>query len=150
MKSKKIRTTLWILIAVFIIAIGGLMIFLRITINNISQDPQLVNLTGDSTLKIAQIININKNTNDCWNQKNPYIPCTESNKLTEGVYTLHGTNDIFWLEGPDKNQSFVMKKPNYTQKITISYPDKDTLQAEIETKNTEGGTYSQSITLYEE
>lgn len=180
MKNKKhtkryhaLKITLWITIGVAVIAFGALFVLLRSTINNIHQDPALATLTQDTTFKIVQIINTNKNiyenSEECWNQKNPLMPCSESNTLKTGLYTLHGDNDMHWLEGPHTDllndnlfllspayvqsvlNGFLVENQNYTQNILITYPDDpDTMHVTVETRNSDHQTYEQFIILTKE
>lgn len=159
------------MVGVSIIAFGALLILLRNTITNINDDPSLATLTNDSTFKIVQIINTNKNVHadnldECWNQKNPNLNCSESNKITSGTYTLHGGGDAMWLEGPQENLfnqdlfaldkdyiknvlgGFMLADQTYYQKIIVSYPDsQDSMSVTVETQNSEKHNYIQSITL---
>ncbi len=180
MKNKKhikryhaLKITLWITIGVAVIAFGALFVLLRSTINNIHQDPTLATLTQDTTFKIVQIINTNKNkyedTDKCWNQKNPLMPCSENNTLEIGLYTLHGNDNTHWLEGPHTDllndnlfllspsyvksvlNGFVVENQNYTQNILITYPDNpDTMHVTVETRNSDEQTYEQFIILTKE
>ena len=174
-KYHALKVTLWIITGIAVIAFGALFVLLRSTINNIHQDPSLATLTQDTTFKIVQLINTNKNTYDdlheCWNQKNPDMPCSEDNKLKPGLYTLHveDEDDAQWLEGPhtdllDNNlfvlpenyvrkilQGFIIKDQVYTQNIMITYPDDpDTMHVTIETRNSDHQTYEQFIILTKE
>lgn len=166
-----IKLTFWMMVGVSIIAFGALLILLRNTVTNINEDPSLATLTNDTTFKIIQIINTNKNvhtenTDECWNQKNPNINCSETNKITSGTYTLHGGNDAVWLEGPQENLfnkrifildkdyiqdvlgGFLLADQTYYQKIIVSYPDsQNQMNVTIETQNSEKHNYTQSITL---
>ena len=153
---------------VSLIAIGALITLLRSTIGDIDKDPSLVTLTNKSALKVVQIINTNKNLNssNCWNQKNPYVPCNDSNKIEPGTYILRGGNDAFWLEGPQTNLfnkdifalqddyvrnelgGFLLKGQHYFQKIIISYPkSQEKMNIIIETQNADKQEFSQSLTL---
>lgn len=180
MKNKKhtkryhaLKITLWIVVGVAIIAFGALFVLLRSTITNINQDPALATLTQDTAFKVVQLINTNKNIYDnpheCWNQKNPAIPCSENNKLNPGLYTLHDKDEKLALEGPHTNllnndlfvlkadyvrnalQGFVIKDQVYTQKILITYPDNpNTMHVTVETRNSDHQTYEQFIILTKE
>ena len=164
----KIKLAFWIMVIVSIIAFGALVALLKTTMGNINQDPSLVNLTNDSVFRIIQIVNKNKNLNsaDCWNQKNPYILCSDSNKIEPGTYTIHGGNDAIWLEGPYENLfnkdifklnedyvrrvlgGFMLTNQTYFQKVIISYGNSpDTMNIIVETQNDDKQSYSQSLTL---
>jgi len=137
-----------------LIAFGALLTLLRGTIGNINQDPSLANLTSDATLKVVQIININKNLG---------LPF---DKIEPGTYILREEEEAFQLDGPQTNLfnkdifalkedyirkvlgGFSLEGQKYFQKITVSYPDSpDIMNVEIETQNSQNQSYYQSIKI---
>jgi len=137
-----------------VIAFGALLTLLRGTIGNVNQDPSLVNLTSDATLKVVQIINMNKNLGIAFDNIEP------------GTYILSEGDDGFRLEGPQTNLfnkdifalkeeyirkvlgGFMLEGQKYFQKIIVSYPSSpDIMLLEIETQNSDNQSYYQSTKI---
>ena len=156
------------MVIVSMVAFGAMLTLLRSAINDINKDPSLATLTNEGVFNVVQIVNTNKNLNgdDCWNQKNPYKTCDESNKIASGTYIVQGGDDAIWLDGPQTNLfnkdlfalseadirntlgGFMLANQTYFQKIIISYPNSpDSMNITVETQNSEKQSYSQSITI---
>jgi hypothetical protein len=137
-----------------LIAFGALLTLLRGAIGNVNQDPSLANLTSDTTLKVVQIVNINKNLD---------LPL---DNIKPGTYILSEGEEAFQLDGPQTNLfnkdifalkedyvrqvlgGFMLENQKYFQKIIVSYPDSpDIMNVEIETQNSQNQSYYQSIKI---
>jgi hypothetical protein len=165
----KFRAGFYIIIGISLIVFGAVLIVLRSSITEISQDPYLVTLNNNATFKTVQIINRNKNLyediENCWNMKNPFEGCSEENEITEGNYVLKGIDGGYKLEGPydgviesdifqlseervrETLGGFKFANVTYYQIIRIEYPDVNYMNIEVETINDRGDKLSQEITL---
>lgn len=124
----------------------------RQTVSDLSKDPSLNFLNIKSAFEITTIINLNKNKYpeqiaECWNQKNPLLPCAPDNKIEEGDYMIRGI-DAKWLdtsenfEIPEERLRNILKTfiadRTYYQKIHITYPTENEMKIEIESWNNFG------------
>jgi len=137
------------MIAMLLIFMIVIMIF-RQSLNEIGKDPNLNFLNLNATFETALIINLNKNNypdriDECWNQMNPFVECSEQNTLTEGDYVLRGV-DKKWLDKAD-NFEIEFNNRTYYQKIHITYPNENHIKFEAETWNDNGEKEYQDITL---
>lgn len=148
-----------------------MLLLFRGSIRKISEDTSVVMINNETAFKLVQILNINKNKfadqlNECWNQQNPHINCSEENQIVPGTYILESESGISWIDGPHDgiitSEIFQMSEINvrsalhgfmrsdlvYYQIIQISYPEsEDTMKIEIETVNSDGDTSNQILEI---
>jgi hypothetical protein len=171
LKSSKLwQTAMYLSFGIILIVFLVVIFFMRGSIRDLSKDSSVISLTTNATQTIAMIINKNKNTfadsrDTCWNQKNPYQPCSEENKIDAGAYAIRGTREAAWLEGPlttaMQNDDFMLSEDQirnslkgfaktdtrYNQAVYISYMNEKLMQIDIETMNNEGDRDRQTIYL---
>lgn len=168
-RLSKLRAAFYIVIGISLVVFGAVLVVLRSSISEISQDPYIVSLTNDATFKVVQIINRNKNLyediENCWNMKNPFEGCSEDNEIIEGNYILNGGDTGYEFKGPytgtTKSELFQLSEDHvrdvlggfkyanvtYYQIIRIEYPDVNLMNIEVETITDHGDKSSQEITI---
>lgn len=151
MKNKVRHIVIGLMIAALFVFMIVIMMF-RQTVNDLGKDPSLNFMNIKASFEVAVLINKNKNKfadqlDECWNQKNPLLPCSPENKIEEGDYMIRGI-DQKWL---DRTESFEIPEEQlrgwldtiiadrvYYQKIHITYPAENEMKVAIETWNTFG------------
>lgn len=133
------------MIIISVVAFGAVLTILHRTIDNVDRDPALATLTIDGAAKFVQSLNL-----------------SGKKDLEPGLYIIKDMNpegpqenlfnkEIFLLSEEEVRQAlggFMLSGQKYYRKITVSYPESTgKMFIEIETQNSSGDSYFQSITL---